>query len=61
MRPLVLEALFRTSSSEVAQSASNSNPNGSVKIAREHSRRAAGSPHLQDIVRADINSLKRNT
>ena len=44
MRPPFLEALFRTSSSQVAPPTSNSDPHGSVKIAREHSGRPAGSP-----------------
>ena len=43
MRPPFLEALFRTSFSEVAPPTSNSDPHGSVKIAREHSGRPAGS------------------
>ena len=37
MMPPFLEALFRTSFSEVAPPTSNSDPHGSVKIAREHS------------------------
>ena len=37
MRPPFLEALFRTSSSEVAPPTSNSDANSSVKCAREHS------------------------
>ena len=44
MRPPFLEAQFGTSFSEVAPSTSNSDPNGSVKFAREHSGRPAGSP-----------------
>ena len=44
MRPPFLEALFRTSFSEVTPPTSNSDPHGSVKIAREHSGRPAGSP-----------------
>ena len=44
MRPPFLEALFRTSDSEVAAPTSNSDPHGSVKIARDHSGRPAGSP-----------------
>ena len=44
MRPPFLEALFRTSSSEVAPPISNSDPDGSVKVVREHSERPAGSP-----------------
>ena len=44
MRPPFLEALFGTSSSEVAPPTSNSDPDGSVKFAREHSGRPAGSP-----------------
>ena len=44
MRPPFLEALFRTSNSEVAPPTSNSGPLGSVKIAREHSGLPAGSP-----------------
>ena len=44
MRPPFLEALFRASSSEVAPPTSNSDPNGSVKYAREHPKRPAGSP-----------------
>ena len=44
MRPLFLDALFRTSPSEVAPPTSNSNPDGSVKIVRERSGRPAGSP-----------------
>ena len=44
MRPPFLEALFSTSSPEVAPPTSNSDPNGSVKIAREHFGRPAGSP-----------------
>ena len=45
MGPLFLEALFRTSSSEVAPPTSHSDPHGSVKSAREHSGRPAGSPN----------------
>ena len=37
MRPPFLEAIFRTSSSEVAPPTSISDPDGSVKNAREHS------------------------
>ena len=44
MRPTFLEALFRTSHSEVAPPTSNSDPHGLVKIAREHSGQPAGSP-----------------
>ena len=44
MRPPFLEALFRTSHSEVDPPTSNSDPHGSVKIVREHSGRPAGSP-----------------
>ena len=44
MRPPFLEAISRTSSSEVAPPTSISEPKGSVKIAREHSGRPAGSP-----------------
>ena len=44
MRPPFLEALFRTSFSEVAPPTSNSDPHSSVEIAREHSGRPAGSP-----------------
>ena len=44
MRPPFLEALFRTSFSEVAPPTSNSDPHSLVKIAREHSGRPAGSP-----------------
>ena len=44
MRPPFLEAIFRTSFSEVAPPTSNSNPHSSVEIAREHSGRPAGSP-----------------
>ena len=44
MRPLFLEAIFRNSSSEVAPPISISDPDGSVKIAQEHSGRTAGSP-----------------
>ena len=44
MRPPFVEAIFRTSSSEVAPPTSISDPDGSVKIAREHSGRPAGSP-----------------
>ena len=44
MRPLFLEALSRTSFSEVAPPTSNSDPHSSVEIAREHSGRPAGSP-----------------
>ena len=45
MKSLFREALFRTSSSYVAQSKSNSVPNDSVKITREHSGQPAGSPN----------------
>ena len=44
MRPPFLEALFRTPSSEVAPPTSNSDPDGSMKIARDNSGRPAGSP-----------------
>ena len=44
MRPPFLEAIFRTSSSEVAPPTSISDPDGSVKIAREHFGRPASSP-----------------
>ena len=44
MRPHFLEAIFRTSSSEVAPPTSISDPDGSMKISREHSGRPAGSP-----------------
>ena len=44
MRPPFLEAIFRTSSSEVAPPTSISDPDGSVKNAREHSGRPASSP-----------------
>ena len=44
MRLPVLEALFRTSSSEVALPTSNSVPDGSVKTAREHTSQPASSP-----------------
>ena len=44
MRPPFLEALFRTSFSEVAPPISSSDPHSSVEIAREHSGRPAGSP-----------------
>ena len=44
MRPPFLEAIFRTSSSEVAPPTSISDQDSSVKIAREHSGRPAGSP-----------------
>ena len=44
MLPPFLEALFRTSFPEVALPTSNYDPNGSVKIAREHSGWPAGSP-----------------
>ena len=37
MRAPFLEAIFRTSSSEVAPPTSTSDPDGSVKNAREHS------------------------
>ena len=43
LRPPSLEALFRTSSSEVAPPSSNSDPHGSTKTAREHSERPIGS------------------
>ena len=42
MRPPFVEALFRTS--EVVPPTLNSDPNGSVKIAREQSGQTAGSP-----------------
>ena len=44
MRPPFVEALFRTSSSEVSPPTSKSDPHGSVKISREHSGRPAASP-----------------
>ena len=44
MRPPFLEAPIRTSFSEVAPPTSNSDPEGSKKIAREHSGRPTGSP-----------------
>ena len=44
MRPPFLEALFRTSFSEVAPPTSNSDPHSSVENAREQSGRTAGSP-----------------
>jgi len=44
MRPPFLEALFRTSFSEVAPPTSNWDPHSSVEIAREHSGRPARSP-----------------
>ena len=44
MRPPYLEALFHTSHSKVAPPTSNADPDGSVKLAREHSGRPAGSP-----------------
>ena len=44
MRPPFLEALFRTSFSEVAPPTSNSDPHSSVEIAREQSGQPAGSP-----------------
>ena len=44
MKPPFLEALFSTSTSEVAPPTSNSDPDDSVKNAREHSGRPAGSP-----------------
>ena len=44
MRLPFLEALFRTSSSEVVPPTSNSDPHGSVKMAREHSGQPAVSP-----------------
>ena len=44
MMPPFLKTIFRTSSSEVAPPTSISDPDGSVKIAREHSGRPAGSP-----------------
>ena len=43
MRPPFLEAIFRTSSSEVAPPTSISDRDSSVKIAREHSGRSASS------------------
>ena len=45
MRPPFLEAFFGTSSSKVAIPTSNSDPDGSAKISREHSGRPAGSPN----------------
>ena len=44
LRPPFLEALSRTSFSEVAPPTSNSDPHSSVEIAREHSGRPGGSP-----------------
>ena len=44
MTPPFLEALFRTSSLEVAPTTSNSNQNRSVKIAHENPGGPAGSP-----------------
>ena len=44
MRPPLLEAPNRTSLSEVAPPISNSDPEGSEKIAREHSGQPTGSP-----------------
>ena len=44
MRPPFLEAHFGTSFSEDAPPTSNSDPDGSVKFAREHSGRPASSP-----------------
>ena len=44
MRPPFLEALFRTSLSEVAPPTSHSDSHNSVENAREHSGRPAGSP-----------------
>ena len=44
MRPPFLEAHFGTTFSEVAPPTSKSDPDGSVKSAREHSGRPAGSP-----------------
>ena len=44
MRPPFLEAHAGTSFSEVVPPTSNSDPVGSVKFAREHSGRPAGSP-----------------
>ena len=44
MSPPFLEALFRASPSEVAPPTSNSDPDGSVKTAREHLGQPAGSP-----------------
>ena len=44
MRPPFLEAIFRTSFSEVAPPTSNSDPHSSVEIAREHSGQPTGSP-----------------
>ena len=66
MRSPFLEALFRTSFSEVAPPTSNSDPDGSVKIARQHPERPAGSPEesytetrqTQDILPTDTTSLK---
>ena len=49
MRPPFLEALFRTSFSEVAPPSSNSDPHSSVEIAREHSGRPAGSPMIRTL------------
>ena len=44
MRPPFLEALFHTSPLEVTPPTSISDPDGSVKFAREHSARPASSP-----------------
>ena len=44
MRPPFLEAMFRTSSSEIAPPSSISDPHGSVKNSPEHSGRPASSP-----------------
>ena len=44
MRPLFLKAVFRTLFAEVASPTANSDPDGSVKFAREQSGQPAGSP-----------------
>ena len=44
MKPPFLEAHFGTSFSEVAPPTSNSDPDGSMKVAREQSGRPTGSP-----------------
>ena len=44
MRPLFLESLIRTSSLELAPPTSNSDTEGSVKNAGEHSTQPRGSP-----------------
>ena len=44
MRPLFLGVHFGTSFSEVTLPTSSSDPDGSVKIARQHSGRPTGSP-----------------